>query len=161
MHRISKAGYWLGLLAGALYFINPMTGILSWFTLMLLFIYWCFEVNLRKRMQYGRQFREQQRTNPLRELQRVTLPYTKLLSGVGVRLAAVLPTLINVIVGGLLLTAAVKRAEEGAYLVLCLVDVVPRELYFSVGIPLYLLATACSIGMSAALWRRCTAIESI
>lgn len=26
---------------------------------MLLFIYWCFEVNLRKRMQYGRQFRDE------------------------------------------------------------------------------------------------------
>lgn len=161
MHRISRAGYWLGLAAGALYFINPMTGILCWFTLMLLFIYWCFEVNLRKRIQYGRRFMDRREENPLRKLQRATLPYTKLLSGVGVRLAAVLPTLINLAAGCLLLAAAVRRAEDGAYLVLCLVDVVPRELYFSLGIPLYLLATACSAGMSISLWRRCTAIETM
>lgn len=163
MDRRAKIGWLYGLLAIAVSAFEPQSGFfLMFFTGLMLFILWCFDVNAKQRVKYYKEpeklFKIGQNlpyAGQIHKLQLKIIPYTAKGIFYAENLIATLPLLFSVYIGVLLDIAqmnSIKKYEF--YQSMALFKVIPRQYCFIIGIPLQIIVSLLLYLMARSFWKR-------
>lgn len=159
----AKIGWLYGLLAMIVSSFEPSAGIFKmFFTGLLLFILWCFDINAKQRVKFYKEPEKLYKIGQnlpyaemIHKIQLMVIPYT--VKGVFLveKFLATLPLLFGVLIGGLLnIVQADFIIQYDYYQSMALFHVIPTQYWFIIGIPLQIISILLLYLMARSFWMR-------
>lgn len=155
--------YWLfGIMSAAVSFINPLIGAFGLVTFGILFVMGIWDINMRQRVRYyqnpeklyniGKNIKG---SGQIHDLQMKTLPYSAVSICLGGKFVALFSIIMLFIMEAGPTAAGSMNVKRGYYHSMSPLNIIPKEQYITVGIPLGILAIILSVCMVISFWQRC------
>lgn len=159
----AKIGWLYGFIAMILFSFNPITGMMTMMmTVILMFILWCADINVKQRVEYYKKPEQLYKigknmhgADKIHEFQLNIIPYTIKGLFLMVKFIATLPMVMSIVIGMLLTIIAVNHIVKYEYYQsFAIFNIIPNKHWFSVGIPLHIIATFFLFLMARSFWKR-------